>query len=440
MGQVWQATDTQLNRQVALKILPDAFAADPERLARFTREAQILASLNHPNIAQIHGIEEAEGTRALVLELVDPLQRVRDIGDVRLAMEGAFATTAGSTVAPPARAVPWRVAAIGAVVLTVLASVATWGLKPGESERVAPVTRFSVAPPPGVEIVRGLAGLATGSALALSPDGDILVYATATGPLYLRALGSLDARPLPGTDGATSPFFSSDGQWVGFFQTGGLRRVSVLGGPAEEMATAGGVPVGASWAPDDTIYFALNNNSGLWQVSAFGGTAKPVTTLDLSRGEVSHRWPQVLPGGETILFTVMTGPGWDERHLELLSLDTGDRTTVVQNGETGRYLASGHLVYERAEELMAVSFDLARGNGAGSPVPLGVQVSTVGLGEGGDYALSDTGTLAYISGGTLRERRLVWRDRQGRAEPSRSRGRLGPTPASAYRPVVWTLP
>ncbi len=71
MGQVWQATDTQLNRQVALKILPDAFAADPDRLARFTREAQILASLNHPNIAAIHGIEEAEGTRALVLELVE---------------------------------------------------------------------------------------------------------------------------------------------------------------------------------------------------------------------------------------------------------------------------------------------------------------------------------------------------------------------------------
>ncbi len=71
MGQVWQATDTQLNRQVALKILPDAFAADPDRLARFTREAQILASLNHPNIAAIHGIEESEGTRALVLELVE---------------------------------------------------------------------------------------------------------------------------------------------------------------------------------------------------------------------------------------------------------------------------------------------------------------------------------------------------------------------------------
>ena len=71
MGQVWQATDTQLNRQVALQILPDAFAADPERLARFTREAQILASLNHPNIAAIHGIEESEGTRALVLELVE---------------------------------------------------------------------------------------------------------------------------------------------------------------------------------------------------------------------------------------------------------------------------------------------------------------------------------------------------------------------------------
>ena len=70
-GQVWQATDTQLNRQVALKILPDAFASDPDRLARFTREAQNLASLNHPNIAAIHGIEEAEGTRALVLELVE---------------------------------------------------------------------------------------------------------------------------------------------------------------------------------------------------------------------------------------------------------------------------------------------------------------------------------------------------------------------------------
>ena len=119
MGQVWQATDTQLNRDVALKILPDAFAEDRDRLARFKREAQILASLNHPNIASIYGIEEAEDTRALVLELVegptlnlvrrclekDPRERVRDIGDVRLAMEGAFETTV-STPAEPIDAAP----------------------------------------------------------------------------------------------------------------------------------------------------------------------------------------------------------------------------------------------------------------------------------------------------------------------------------------------
>ncbi len=91
MGQVWQATDTQLNRQVALKILPDAFAADPDRLARFQREAQVLASLNHPNIAQIHGIEEAEGTRALVLELVDGEDLARRLALGPIAVEDTLA-------------------------------------------------------------------------------------------------------------------------------------------------------------------------------------------------------------------------------------------------------------------------------------------------------------------------------------------------------------
>src|SRR5262249_24512957 len=150
---------------------------------------------------------------------------------------------------------------------------------------------------------------------------------------------------------------------------------------------------GGSWTADDTIYFAPTAISGLSKVSASGGTAQPVTMLDRGKGEVSHRWPQVLPGGKAVLFTVWTGPGSDEKYLELQVLATGERRVLAQSANSGVYAASGHLVYSQAGTLTTVPFDLSRMTVTGPPARQTEQVRRGG--EGDDFAVSDSGELIY---------------------------------------------
>jgi serine/threonine-protein kinase len=187
--------------------------------------------------------------------------------------------------------------------------------------------------------------------------------------------------------------------------------------------------MGGSWGPDNSIYFATPGFSGVWKVSASGGMPTEVTRLDRSQGEISHRWPQLLPGGNAVLFTVWTGPGFDEHRIEVQSLQTGERRVLVRGGTTGRYVASGHLVYARADALMAVRMDLDRLEAvSGSPVLLNEQVRVGG--EGAHYAVSDSGQLVYVPGNVRRyERQLVWVNRNGDAEAV-------PLPARDYSTVA----
>jgi Tol biopolymer transport system component len=171
----------------------------------------------------------------------------------------------------------------------------------------------------------------------------------------------VDSKAISGTEGATSPFFSPDGQWIGFFALGKLKKVSVAGGAVEILCDAPSRDgFGGSWGPDNSIYFAPGGGAGLWKVSASGGIPTEITGLDRSYGEISHRWPQVLPGGKALLFTVWMGPGFDEHRIDVQALQTGKRRVLVRGGTTGRYVASGHLVYARADALMAVRMDLDR--------------------------------------------------------------------------------
>jgi serine/threonine-protein kinase len=174
--------------------------------------------------------------------------------------------------------------------------------------------------------------------------------------------------------------------------------------------------VGGSWAADGSIYFAPTNNSGLSKVSANGGTPTAVTTLDRASGEVSHRWPHVLPGGRVVMFTMWMGPARDEKQIHVQQLDTGERTTVVRGGDTGRYVPTGHVVYARKNELFAVPFDLDRLQVSGQAVRL---VDTVRVdGEGAHFGVSDAGELVYLPGSPQQyERRLVWVARDGGVEP-----------------------
>src|SRR5262249_2194537 len=163
--------------------------------------------------------------------------------------------------------------------------------------------RLAVTLPTGNRLVLGNTPV-----LSLSPHGSRLVYVANHGgstQLYVRAIDRLEATPIPGTEGAESPFFSPDGQSVGFFAEGKLKKVSLSGGAPMTLCSAS-LNRGASWGPDDTIIFTPTDSiSGLFEVSADGGTPKPLTTPDRKKGETSHRWPEILPGGKALLFTTM---------------------------------------------------------------------------------------------------------------------------------------
>jgi serine/threonine-protein kinase len=627
MGEVYRARDSKLNRDVAIKILPDAFAHDIERVARFTREAQTLASLNHPNIAQIYGIIEEDSpahVHALVMELVegddlsvhiargpipliealpiarqiaealeaaheqgivhrdlkpanvkvrpdgtvkvldfglakaldangsgassatadamnsptltarlrqgsgepgtemgmiigtaaymapeqargkvvdkradiwafgvvlyemlsgrrafggddvsevlasvlkdtpamdalpattparlrmlvreclvrDPKQRLRDIGDARLlldkiiagAPDDSVATTAAAVFPPWRRALPWAVAAT-------LAALALWMAMRTQPTADLAVARVLIGVAPAERLLSGYSGDASAgqgrpsrTAMAFSPDGRSLVFSAEREgrvELYLRRLDQLNAIPIVGTDGASTPFFAPDGQSLGFYADGALKKVPVGGGPVVELCKTDLV-FGASWSPKDQIVFA-NSRGGLWEVPAAGGSPAAVTKLQSDAGEVSHRLPQVLPDGETVLFTVTNAgfPSWDDTRVVAQSLTTGTRKVVIEGAADARLVSTGHLVYLRKGTLMVVPFDLRRLEVTGAAVGVvsdvmqaaNIQPSQIDTGAG-QFAVSNTGSLIYATGGVFPQDRwsIVWVDRTGRSEALR---------------------
>ena len=200
--------------------------------------------------------------------------------------------------------------------------------------------------------------------VAISPDGTRVVYASGPGAisnrrLYLRHVGELDATPLRGTEGGNGPFFSPDGQSVGFraVPSNVLKRVSVLGGPAVTITDPGQNPRGASWGPDDAI--VIGSTSGLMRVPATGGEVESLTTVDPEQDETEHRWPNVLPNGKGVLFTAWSGSDENSR-LAVLSLETGVVTYLLPGGSFPRYVPTGHIVYGVGGTLRAVTFDVDR--------------------------------------------------------------------------------
>jgi Tol biopolymer transport system component/predicted Ser/Thr protein kinase len=574
MGEVYRARDTRLGRDVALKVLPVRYARDAERQARFKREARVLAALNHPGIAGIYGVAEAENVEALVLELVEgptlaevirrgalPLHEVliiaRQIVDA-LALAHARGILhrdlkpANIKVAPPAtvkildfglarvlasvdrpEAAPdvttssanvllgtaaymspeqarggavdersdiWAFGCVLFEVLTgtrafaghsvadVLAAVIerepAFSLLPAATpeplrrllrrcldknpdrrlgfigdarleldDAAAPALEAVDTPPRAgylaVAVVIGLALLAAGAAVAwyaaqpaavapqvsrlmmplpsgdapvtgfqpmpaLAPDGRTVVYRArraGTTQLFRRDLHALDATPIAGTEGATSPFFSPDGQWLAFDSDGVLKRVAIAGGTPVVICSAPGGVTGA-WLDDDSIVIATNTTRVLQRVPASGGTPEPLTALDPSRGDTLHLLPQALPGGRRILFTVVTGA---TRHIAVLEMPTG-AVRIVGEGSHARYLAGNVLVFAREGALWAATFDPDRLT-VGTAVPLDERPAhtdnTVF-----HYAIAASGALVYLPPQSEGSRqRLAWIDRAGRETP-----------------------
>jgi eukaryotic-like serine/threonine-protein kinase len=232
----------------------------------------------------------------------------------------------------------------------------------------------------------------------------------------LRPMNAIEAAPIPGTTDAISPFFSPDGRFVGFFAEGKLKRLSVSGGSVVTVCDAA-IGFGGTWGIDDTIVFSSTTGSPLFQVDARGGSASRVTTLDAARGEFSHRWPELLPDGKAVLYTVGTLGSWDDAEIVAQSLTSGRREVLVKGGTHPHYLRSGHLMYARSGAIMAVQFDAARLTVTGRTVRLleSVHESFDGAAQ---LSVSRNGDLVYLPGSTQSiARRLIGVDSSGTSTP-----------------------
>ena len=336
----------------------------------------------------------------------DPRQRVQAIGDVRLALEGAFETTtpqAAATVhiAPPAwrRALPLVTLLVGAVASAVVA----WSIWP----RAQPgaVNRF-VHILPDDQATLGAAR----PVVALSPDGRSIAYDTPLG-LYLRTLDALEGRLITAGEGVSNPFFSPDGRSIGYFVGYELKRLSVSGGASIFVSRTTSNPLGATWTIDDTILFG--QAEGVFRVPAAGGT--PELVIRASEGERVFG-PELLPDRDSVLVTVTTGT-WDEGRIVVASLSTGERTVLLEGGSDARFVPTGHLIYALGDALFAVAFDPDRRAVSGRSVPVlqGLMRSSAGSLASGtaNYDVANNGMLVYMEGRSFTPRTLVWRDRNG---------------------------
>ncbi len=287
------------------------------------------------------------------------------------------------------------------------------------------VTRYVIPLPPDHQLQKLL-----WPCVALSPDGANLVYVSGSGStqqLYLRAMDSLDARPVSGTEGGYGPFFSLDGQWVGFFIGNKMKKVPVTGGPPKTLCEAPR-SFGACWGPNDMILFQPVGQGGLWQVSAAGGTPQPITA---SEGLIGHCWPDVLPGGRAVIFTINTPTRGMDPQIVVQSLVTGQRKLLGVYGTSPRYVPTGHLVFTVNGTLLAAPFDLDRLEITGVTVPIIEKIAESSSGAV-SFSFSRSGSLVYVGAQVsalhdiVSENLLVWIDRKGAVEPL-------PLPPQAYR-------
>jgi len=367
--------------------------------ATLKEEPPEIPTLNHdvsPAVARIvhRCLEKAPGSR------------FQSAHDLAFALESAL-------VPDPPRPIPtsgawWRYAALAAV-----AVVAGFG---GSQllNRVAPtppasaLRRAIISPP-------GSAPLSGGEYVpfALSPDGTRLAYVTSQPErLLLRRLDEFAITEVAGAEGAFDPFFSPDGQWIGFWAHGEIKKVPVAGGPPVVLCKSLDM-LGASWGPDGSIVFAGGLGEGLSVVSADGGAPQPLTALDADRGELHHGFPQVLGDGRAVLFTAQSTSKDAPFSVELYDVATKVRRTLVAGAQYGRYLPTGHLVYVRNRMVLAarVAPDTLQPTGPAVTILDDVQLGAAGAAP---LSVAKDGTLAYVAFDPPPVKRLVWVDRSGK--------------------------
>jgi len=363
----------------------------------------------------------------------DPRRRLRDIGDARIELEDSISAPAQDDPALEPTAITRRAAlsalsgaAVGAAATGVFAISRYRGAVPRD------LTRFSIAMPEGEVHLASLF-----NRVAISPDGTRVAFNTrdpsGVANLHTRVRSDLESKRVKEVVNGIDPFFSPDGRWVGFALNGGggIRKVAVSGGAPVTISNTENF--GATWAADDTIYFVSAIPGGLMRITAAGGPPAEAATIDFATGERLHKYPHALPGGKAILLTVATkdSESFDDAQIAAFSVGTGQRRVLVEGGTRPRYSPSGHLVYARNSNLLAVPFDPERLEVSGQPVTVleGVLMSrNTGV---ANFDISASGDLVYIpgkaDGGT---RTLFWVDRSGTPE------RLALPPRSYLHPRI----
>jgi Tol biopolymer transport system component len=351
----------------------------------------------------------------------EPRNRFQSAGDIRIELDeartGAAEDLAPGPLAPARRVRPgWAWAIAGLIVGA--AAGAAWSFWPAPANTSPPVRLDARLG--GHRLV--IDANVDGALAVLSPDGRTLVYAgddQGTRRLYHRSLDESEAKPLPGTEGATSQFFSPDSRSIAFFVGGKLKRLSLGGGAAIDVADAIDAR-GGTWGAGDIIVFTPGTETGLVRVSASGGSSAELTTL--ATGERSHRWPVFLPDGRSVLFVRQDiDAAYDDATIEVVDVETGARTIVVRGGTFPLPVTGSDLLYVRGNTLLAQPFDASSLSVRGDPRPVLTRVLAsggVGAGTGNGSAqisISRTGTAVYLEGEAATPRsRLVVMDRSGK--------------------------
>jgi serine/threonine-protein kinase len=353
-------------------------------------------------------------TRRLLRQCLerDPKRRLRDIGDAALLLD----EPAVDTTKRPMR--PW-IGTGASVAAVVAAMIFLW---PAQTDRQ--LVRLAIdlgGSPPEYAL----------APVAISPDGTRLVFHSrdenGQGLLATRRLDEQSPTLLTGTVNADQPFFSPNGDWIGFFSLGELRKVPVGGGTPIAITKAG-IARGASWGDDGNIVAALTNGGGLSVIPGDGGMPRSLTTL--SPGEPTHRWPQVLPGSKAVIFTANspTLNSYEDATIDVVSLETGERKTLWRGGYFGRYMptrgARGHIVYIRGGILFAVPFDPVRLEIRGTPTRIMDDVAADPGSAAGHFDFSSTGTFLFESGAGVVPWTISWLDADGKTSPLLARPSL----------------
>jgi len=406
-----------LEREPDFDALP---AGTPEHISRLLRRALTKDVRN-----RLHAIGDAR------LEVVEALATKSAVASSNTALEHERAALGqqidAAVAAQDKLARRWRLrlglVSAALVVLGITATTIVWYLR---RPAAPPVTR-TLIPTPGTAALT-LSGFHRD--LALTPDGRRVVYVGNNGSqLFVRALDALAPTPIVTGVNLRAPSVSADGRWIGFSKTGaGFWKVALTGGSPSRLTALDGATRGAAWAPDGTVIVATAGSTGLLRVpAADGGTPEVLTRPDRAAGEVAHLWPELLPGGTAVLFTITTTAGGpDAAQIAVKDLQTGAQTILVRGGSHAYYVRSGHLIYTAGGTLRAIGFDLGRRETRGTAVLVVPQVATTPDGAG-NLAVTTDGTLVYVDApGSGARRTLVWVDRAGMEEPLAA-------PARAYR-------